>query len=179
MTPMLSYLFDLWNTVAPGIGDHLWQSTLFAIAAALFAVTLSKHSARIRYLVWLAASLKFLIPFSLLVVLGSWLGPAHPSAPSNTGIYFVEELSQPFSQTPPSIHAAMAGTINSITPLHWTTILFGLWLCGSLTVLFVWAARWWRISLLRRHATCLLEGREVSALRRLERSAAIDRKSVV
>ena len=34
-------------------GDHLWQSTLFAAAAALVAVALRRHRASVRYWVWL------------------------------------------------------------------------------------------------------------------------------
>jgi hypothetical protein len=52
------------------VGNHLWQSTLFAGAAALIAITLKKNRAAVRYRLWLAASLKFLLPFSLLVGIG-------------------------------------------------------------------------------------------------------------
>ncbi len=41
------------------IGNHLWQSSLFVVAAALVAIALRKNRAHIRYWVWLAASLKF------------------------------------------------------------------------------------------------------------------------
>ncbi len=51
--------------------NHVWQSTLFALAAATVAWTLRGNSAAVRYRLWLAASLKFLLPFSLLIALGS------------------------------------------------------------------------------------------------------------
>ena len=47
--------------------DHLWQSTLFAMAGALLALILRKNGAHVRYWVWFAASIKFLLPFSVLV----------------------------------------------------------------------------------------------------------------
>jgi hypothetical protein len=50
--------------------NHLWQSTVFAGVAALLAFVLRKNHARTRYWLWLTASLKFLIPFSLLVSIG-------------------------------------------------------------------------------------------------------------
>ena len=53
------------------IGNHLWQSTVFAAAAALLALLFRNNHARIRYWLWLAASIKFLVPFSLLVAIGS------------------------------------------------------------------------------------------------------------
>jgi hypothetical protein len=46
------------------VANHLWQSTMVTGLAALLSLALRKNRARTRYLVWLAASLKFLIPFS-------------------------------------------------------------------------------------------------------------------
>jgi hypothetical protein len=51
--------------------NHLWQSSCFALLAGLLAFVLRKNSPKIRYWVWLSASLKFLMPFALLVSLGS------------------------------------------------------------------------------------------------------------
>ena len=53
--------------------DHLWQSTLFACAAALLTLAFRKNAASIRFKILLAASLKFLLPFPLLVLLGAHL----------------------------------------------------------------------------------------------------------
>jgi beta-lactamase regulating signal transducer with metallopeptidase domain len=53
--------------------DHLWQSTLFACAAALLTLAFRKNAASIRFKILLAASLKFLLPFPLLVLLGTYL----------------------------------------------------------------------------------------------------------
>ena len=53
--------------------DHLWQSTLFACAAALLTLAFRKNAASIRFKILLAASLKFLLPFPLLVLLGAQL----------------------------------------------------------------------------------------------------------
>src|SRR5579872_2620068 len=50
--------------------SHIWQSTLFAAIAALLALALRRNQARVRYWLWLAASYKFLVPFSLLVSIG-------------------------------------------------------------------------------------------------------------
>jgi bla regulator protein BlaR1 len=51
------------NWAAP-LTDHLWQSTVFGGVAALLALALRKNYARTRYWLWLAASVKFLIPFA-------------------------------------------------------------------------------------------------------------------
>ena len=53
-----------------GLLNHLWQSTVCAGIAGLLTLLLRHHSARIRYGLWFAASVKFLVPFFLLVTLG-------------------------------------------------------------------------------------------------------------
>lgn len=56
------------------LANHLWQSTLFAAAAGLLTLALRRNRAQTRHWLWLAASMKFLVPFSLLVDLGSHWG---------------------------------------------------------------------------------------------------------
>jgi beta-lactamase regulating signal transducer with metallopeptidase domain len=56
--------------------DHLWQSTLFAIPVALLAVVLRRNRARIRYALWLAASVKFVVPMALVIALGRLVSPS-------------------------------------------------------------------------------------------------------
>ena len=53
------------------LSNHLWQSTVFVALAALLAAALRKNRAHIRHAVWVTASLKFFVPFSLLLALGS------------------------------------------------------------------------------------------------------------
>ena len=50
------------------LGNHLWQSTVLAAAVAVVCFALRKNRARTRYWLWLAASLKFLVSFSVLVL---------------------------------------------------------------------------------------------------------------
>ena len=52
---------------------HLIQSTLFAAAAWLLILSMRRNSARTRYAIWLTASLKFLVPFALLISAGAHL----------------------------------------------------------------------------------------------------------
>ena len=53
--------------------NHLWQSTAVVVIAWLLAAALKKNHARVRYWVWFAASVKFLLPFSLLIAAGEWM----------------------------------------------------------------------------------------------------------
>jgi bla regulator protein blaR1 len=165
----------MWRDFAPTLGNHLWQSTLFAAAAGLLTFMLRKNHARARYWLWLAASVKFLIPFSLLVSIGSYLARSHASPEANGGWYVaVEAISQPFS-VPDTAMPAIAQTVPAAaTPslIHWLpALLVAMWLCGFVIVVLAWCVRWRRISAALRESAPLREGREAAALRRLERIA--------
>jgi bla regulator protein BlaR1 len=58
--------------------DHVWQSTLFGAAVWSIALALRSNSAAIRHWLWLLASVKFLVPFSALYVLGAAAGLPTP-----------------------------------------------------------------------------------------------------
>src|SRR5580704_12436939 len=80
-----------------GLANHLWQSTLCVGAAWVLTLTLKKNRASLRYWVWLATSVKFLIPFGLLVSAGSQLGwHAAPAIPQRKIPVIVSEISRPF-----------------------------------------------------------------------------------
>ena len=171
------YFSAIWAAIAPGLADHLWQSTLVAAAAALLTLLLRKHHARARYWIWLAASLKFLIPFSFLVGIGSSLAWRRQSAEGvRPALYFaVEEISQPFTKA--AVHVASPQTPSVALPtltylLPW---LVAVWFAGFIAVLLVWVVRWRSISKALKLATPLHEGREVGTLRRMERAGGLRR----
>ena len=170
---ILKYLSELWLAITPAAGNHLWQSTLFALTTGLLTLLLRENQARIRYWLWLAASLKFLIPFSVLIVLGSHLSWPSASAESKAGFYFtVERVGQPFTQLPVLLVSRANPSPASFGLMQLLpAFLAGVWLCGFLVVVLVWFRRCSRISKALRHAHPLLEGREVETLRRLERIA--------
>src|SRR5215469_11025454 len=60
------------------LANHLWQSTLFAGLMMLVSLAVRKNRASTRHWLWVAASVKFLIPFSWLIALGGqfqWHNP--------------------------------------------------------------------------------------------------------
>jgi hypothetical protein len=163
-----NHLSATWTALAPALGNHLWQSTLFASIAGLLTLALRKNHARVRYWVWLAASVRFLIPFSLLVGIGSCLPWSCHAAGTKAGLYIaMEEVSQPFTQpTMPMVPQGIASAgLTHLVP----AILAAVWLCRFLVVIFQWHFRWRRISAAIRKLVRLEAGREVQALRRLER----------
>ena len=116
--------------------DHIWQSTVFAAGAGLLTLALRGSAARVRYRVWFAASVKFLLPFSFLVYAGGMLAPRIPLSMPVAGLRLVQQTALPFAAS--SLPAAMP----QFDPLK---ILFLVWLLGFLAVLLIWGARWWRV----------------------------------
>jgi uncharacterized protein (TIGR03435 family) len=172
---ILRALFALWTSVARPMGDHLWQSTLFVVLAAILVFALRKNQGRVRYWVWLTASVKFLIPFSLLIALGGHLAKPRVSTPAQAVVYsVVEDLSQPFAgQEMPMISEA-APSPAPVSRFHLLPPIFvAVWLGGIIVVLLVWATSWIRVSLMLRSAVPLEQGSEVEALRRLESSLGV------
>jgi TonB family protein len=118
--------------------DHLWQSTLFALAAALLTLALRGNAARMRYWVWFAASVKFLLPFTVLVAVGNSLGGFMqvPAEPLPLG--FVLDVA-----ATPAVPTASLQT---------TVVIFAIWLAGFFAVLVLWMGRYRRILALVRAA---------------------------
>jgi bla regulator protein BlaR1 len=126
------------------LGNHLWQSTLFAVVAGLLSVALRKNRAHVRFWLWFAASVKFFVPFVLLMGLGSFLhwAPAQKMAAPVVaqGISFVmEQIAEPFGEVVPVAVAARDS-------VDWVPIaIFGVWACGLAGVGLMRLRGWRRI----------------------------------
>jgi beta-lactamase regulating signal transducer with metallopeptidase domain len=118
--------------------DHLWQSSLVALVAWLLARLLIRHQARLRYVIWLIASLKFLVPFALLASAGAqlsqWLAPAGRAVAGDLA-QMVEPWVSPASRLVAPDSAGM-------NPGRVLLILWGL---GSAALLLRWWVRWRQI----------------------------------
>jgi bla regulator protein BlaR1 len=125
------------------LANHLWQSTLFAAVAGLLTLALSRNRAQIRHWLWLAASVKFLIPFSILVEIGSLLGrhTATAMAMTQSGLSTViEQVSQPFAAPVPLPTIPTATQPSSASWIPAT--LYVVWAIGFVTLVFSWWLRW-------------------------------------
>lgn len=121
--------------------NHLWQSTVFAAAAWALALALRKNRAAVRHAIWLAASLKFLIPFSLLIAAGSrieWRPVAALDPAPAQFTRMVGQVAEPFSL---DLEQPARGEEPS-SPLP--AILFGVWAAGSAICVFSWLRAWLR-----------------------------------
>ena len=162
------------RAMGPAVGNHLWQSTAFAAVAWAVTLLLRKNQARVRYGVWVAASVKLLVPFSLLVGLGGMLPRPQKPVVAMPVYSAVDEVGMPFGmESVPVVdptHAAMK-------PRHeWGTrlmnslpaVLAGVWVCGVAGVLVVWCGGWMRVKRVLRRAVRAEDGREAEILRRVE-----------
>jgi bla regulator protein blaR1 len=165
------YLSTIWDAVAPAMANHLWQSTWCAAVAGILAWVLHKNHAYIRYQLWLAASVKFLIPFSLLVSISSHFAKSFNQPETRSGFYAaIEQVSQPFPQQTISLVAPVTSSTahETFISLLLPGFLLVVWLCGFVLVLSRGCVRWLSISAIRQKASPLLEGREVKLLRHVE-----------
>src|SRR5687768_14562101 len=149
-------------------GDHLWQSTIFGAVVALLALALRHNGARVRYWIWFAASMKFLVPFAALVAIGgqvTWRTVA--IVPFAEAPVLIEAVSQPFSQDALTLGASSGRPAARPLAEALPGAAIALWALGCAAFLATWFARWRRVKAVARRATPLTTGKEVSALRRL------------
>src|SRR5689334_9571070 len=129
--------------------NHLWQSTLFVIAAAIVAFALRKNGAHIRHRIWFIASVKFLVPFSLLMSLGGLLAPSVPASAPADEIeaaplsVAVDRWAQPFADQSLAAPAAPSSSSTGSETNSTARILTAIWTCGFVVVAWV-RARGWR-----------------------------------
>ena len=136
-----------WNeNLTAALVNHLWQSTVVAGIAWLLTLALRRNHAGVRYWVWMAASLKFLLPFSLLISAGEWLRALVPAAPVTRPAVatVVEQVTQPFPATEflDMTVAPVAAHHASLSP---ATVLLLIWACGALIVVGRFARGWWAV----------------------------------
>ena len=129
----------------PRFADHLWQTTLFALAVLVASFAVRQGPARLRHNFWLLASAKFIIPAALFVFFAQQAGldslrffrEAQP-APQNA--LLVNGVTQPVSALAFNYEVTVVATTTS----HHKGIYFALtlvWWAGCLLLLFVWGIR--------------------------------------
>jgi beta-lactamase regulating signal transducer with metallopeptidase domain/ABC-type Fe3+ transport system substrate-binding protein len=155
--------------------DHLWQSTCFALLVALIALLLKKNGANVRYWLWFAASMKFLVPFSVLTLAGSYIGSGTAQEPGFERLnQFVEMAMAPASARAGSGAAAAKASPAQDSALRSSSAALGpqssaesprsridsllwlgglIWLAGAGLVSLLWVTRWLRLRSLVADAT--------------------------
>jgi uncharacterized protein (TIGR03435 family) len=133
--------------------NHLWQSTLFAGTVALATLALRRNSARTRYWLWLAASVKFLLPFSLFVWTGArvQLPPDTPSLDAIT----VEEISNYFAPITGLSNRAPSLAEPEPVASPWPFLAGAIWFAGASLLIVRWCRHWLGIRKLAKRGTRL------------------------
>jgi beta-lactamase regulating signal transducer with metallopeptidase domain len=133
--------------------NHLWQSTLVVAVVGLWVYFLRNHRAELRYWLWFAGAAKFLVPFALLVTLGTHLASQVPMSTKRVAPL----LARVVAPAPPELDLTpLAATLPmpaAATPPHPSAsreeqlarVLVGLWVCGAAVVLGRWTLRWSRL----------------------------------
>lgn len=134
--------------------QHVWQSTMVCGSLWLSTLMLRRNAAQMRFRLWMLASVKFLLPFSLLISAGE--------------VVSVKKLAQP--SVPPVFSIMMVGPVNDTTivkPVHAAAPVAGrgshdvlavekrqtiarlamllLWAAGALAIATLWLRTWLRL----------------------------------
>ena len=130
------------------IANHLWQSTLFTLAAAALVAALRGNRASIRHAIWVIVSVKWLVPFAWLMAAGTALsvmlpdtGAATPALQTPSVISVsVLQLTEPFKAADSVVPAS------STASNGWLTIaVVTVWACGVLAMVTTRVRAWLRI----------------------------------
>jgi beta-lactamase regulating signal transducer with metallopeptidase domain len=119
--------------------NHVWQSTLFVIAVWIVSLALRKNRAAVRHCLWVAASVKFLVPFSILVGIGTYFQSQTSSATPPLAVsMIVRTISQPFS-------TGSSGPNPALQSGRLAAVFIGVWICGVAASFCWWLIRWWQV----------------------------------
>ena len=122
--------------------NHVWQSTLFAGVIAILALALRHNRARLRYGLWLAASVKFLVPFAMLAAAGGLLEWQQAPAPIRSAVASagVHDFNAPFA----AMWLDQTATVTAVAQPPWIAwLVFTVWACGF-TAIVLRRVRQWR-----------------------------------
>lgn len=169
--------------------NHLWQGTLFFLLALLASLLLRGGSARARYFLWLAASIKFAVPSALIAVALGVAGISLQSAiPSQEQIKRLEQITPVVSPLviPSSYLVARNSDLSPEKSSHEsrlpnTGLVLSLaagavWLLGAAAFLSVWLSRRRQLSFVIKSGRLVRGGREWNALERVKSWLGITRR---
>ena len=156
-----------------GLADHVWQSMLVALGAALLAFAFRRYRADVRAAIWLVASLKFLVPFVAIAAVGRLLPwPQVREVAPPAAVAAVQAISQPFAPLRWETSAVTTADAEQGAPSLVPLVILGVWAGGCVWFLTVLLVRLLRSRMAMRDARPIVAGREVEALGRVTRRLA-------
>jgi uncharacterized protein (TIGR03435 family) len=127
------------------LANHLWQSTLFAVAVGLLTLMCRRNHAGVRYWLWFSASVKFFVPFTLLMALGDRLQLASkaPQIATPAVSATLAQVGRPFVVDPIVGFLSVQEAPHSV---DWFALaLPGVWVAGIIAMTVVRFRAWRRI----------------------------------
>jgi beta-lactamase regulating signal transducer with metallopeptidase domain len=181
-------LLEWSNWIWRAAFNHLWQATLFFAIAFAVSLLLRRGSARGRYVLWLAVSLKFALPSAAIALALSTAGINiqslfSESQHSTTTLNYIRPVVSPIViptsylpvdkieyPTEPARNPSKTFD-NRLIPLAVCTV----WFSGALTFLAIWLKRRRQISRAIENGPIIRAGREWETLQRVKEWLKIDR----
>lgn len=145
-----------------GLVQHLWQSTMVCGSLWLSSLLLRRNAARVRFRLWMLASLKFLLPFSLLIIAGETISANRLTKPSVTPLFSIM-IEGPANDAPAAkpipadVPAARQGLNSAIATARRKNILLQVmlfvWAIGALAIAITWLHSLLRLRAMVRRGT--------------------------
>ncbi|HWN08298.1 MAG TPA: M56 family metallopeptidase [Pyrinomonadaceae bacterium] len=123
----------------PGVVDHLWQSTLFALLLFVVSMLVRRGPASLRHSLWLLALAKFLVPTAVVVFLTQQAGIDAADffrAGSETQASFLQGLTQPLTSIVYEVTVVATATVRHNEVY---CALVAISLTGTTAFLVIWA----------------------------------------
>jgi len=163
MTMTVHQTFFEWSQwFWPLLANHLWQTTLIALIAWVAVFPLRRATSRARYLIWMIAFVKCLVPSALLIIAIESCGFDISKPSTYTGAEMFFQIAQPVSLAGFGSEAVRVGATSVIASpaglaghSELYCLLTILWVLGSAVLL----ARW--LTLHRRFARALKAGSKI------------------
>ena len=147
------------------IADHIWQSTICAVAAGVLALIFRRNNASVRYWIWFAAAVKFLVPVAALTAAANWIPLPQATAVAEVALdaaaLVFRASAIPDISGPPAV------------------LLLATWLAGVFVVLGRSAWLWHHLATDARNAPPIVEGIVHDSLRSAERALGVRKPTPV
>jgi hypothetical protein len=127
--------------------DHLWQSTLFGAGVWAISLALQSNSAAVRHWLWLLASVKFLVPFSALYLLGAAAGLPTPVETQPALLGAAIEAATPMVSPALSLRPVQPDSPSLLMPA-----LLCAWCVVAAGLALRWLRGWWAANVISRAA---------------------------
>jgi beta-lactamase regulating signal transducer with metallopeptidase domain len=174
--------------LAIGLKSSLARDLLFVIVV-LTSLSLRRGSARARYLLWLAASIKFAVPSALIIFAFAAAGikpqsVLNSSPKSTKTLQYITPVVSPLvvpSSYLPQTASEQVTASSTNEPSQLSSKALGLaasfvWLLGAASLFWVWFRRRRQISLIIKSGRIILSGREYETLERVKGWLGITRR---